>query len=180
MELNHHASTTKETDSLEKIIYTLIIAIIGGLIGMKLKIPAGALIGSMIFVAIFNICCEKGELPANFRVVAQILVGGLIGLSFSRESLIGLKELIGPAILLTVGLLVFCILLGYLISKFTGMDLMTALFSSAPGGLSEMTLISEAYGADISKVILLQLTRMILVITVLPFIIGFLSKYLKN
>ena len=35
---------------MQRIIFTLIVGIIGGYIGIKLKIPAGAMIGSMMVV----------------------------------------------------------------------------------------------------------------------------------
>lgn len=40
---------------MQRIIFTLIVGIIGGYIGIKLKIPAGAMIGSMIFVGGYNV-----------------------------------------------------------------------------------------------------------------------------
>ena len=165
---------------MEKIIYTLIIAGIGGFVGFRLKIPAGALVGAMVFVAIFNIFFEKGKIPADFKIIAQTIVGGLIGLNFTRESINGVKELIGPALIIVVGLLVACVIIGLLVAKFTGMDLVTALFSSAPGGLTDLALISEAYGADISKVALLGLARMVTVVTALPLIINLLARFLHN
>lgn len=161
---------------MEKIAWTMIIAGIGGLIGIKLKIPAGALIGSMIFVAIYQIGWERGVIPVNFKLVAQMIVGGMIGLNFTRSSLDGLKELWIPALILIGGLTVSWMVLGFLIAKLTGLELVTALFSSAPGGLADMTLMAEAYGAEISKVALLHLVRMLVVVTVLPLIIGWLTK----
>jgi membrane AbrB-like protein len=165
---------------MEKIIYTLIIAGIGGFIGFKFKIPAGALIGAMILVAIYNIFLGKGKMPADFKIIAQVIVGALIGLNFTRESISGLKELIGPALIIVAGLMISCVIIGILVAKFAGVDLVTALFSSAPGGLTDLALISEAYGADMSKVALLGLARMVSVVTALPLIIRLLTRFLGH
>lgn len=165
---------------MDKIIYTLLIAGAGGYIGIKLKIPAGALIGAMVFVAIYNIYTGQGEIPKNFKLAAQILVGGMIGLNFTMETIKGLKELIIPALMLVIGLTLFSISLGFVISKLTGLDLVTALFSCSPGGLTDMTLISEAYGAQTYKVALLHLIRLITVITVLPLVIKLFSQFIKT
>ncbi|MEW9093782.1 MAG: AbrB family transcriptional regulator [Clostridiaceae bacterium] len=161
---------------MEKIIYTLVIALIGGYIGIKAKIPAGALVGAMVSVAIYNIYTGKGEIPYNFKLLSQIVVGGMIGLNFTMDSVKQLKNLIFPAIILVVGLTLFSLILGFIIHKITGLDLITSLFSSAPGGITDMTLISEAYGADISKVALLHLMRLVTVITVMPIAIKIFSK----
>jgi membrane AbrB-like protein len=165
---------------LEKMLYTLIIACIGGFIGLKIRLPAGALVGSMLFVAIYNILSGSGAIPANLKAVAQIIVGGLIGLYFTKQFVLDLKNLIVPVLILTAGMMASCVILGFLISKLTGLDLLTALFSSAPGGLTDVTLISEAYGADISKVAVLHLARMITVITILPLIIKLFTKYVSH
>jgi membrane AbrB-like protein len=170
----------KGNHAMEKIIYTLIFAGVGGFIGFKLKIPAGALIGAMTFVAIFNICFEKGKIPADLKIIAQTIVGGLIGLNFTRESINGLKELVVPALIIVVGLMISCIIIGILVAKIAGIDPVTALFSSAPGGLTDLALIAEAYGADISKVALLGLARMVTVVAVLPILINWLTRFLHH
>ncbi len=165
---------------MDKIIYTLLVAGIGGIIGIKLKIPAGALIGAMISVAIYNIVTGKGDIPINMKILAQIVVGGMIGLNFKMETLYELKNLIVPALILVFGLTFFSICLGFIISKFTGLDLVTALFSTSPGGITDMTLIANEYGAETPKVALMHLMRLITVITVLPIVINLLARYVKR
>jgi membrane AbrB-like protein len=162
-----------------KVILTLIIACAGGMTGVKLKIPAGALIGAMIFVGVYNIYSGQAEIPGNFKNVAQIVVGGVIGLNLTMDSIVELKKIILPTIILVFGLMIFSVVLGYLMWKFTGMDLVTAMFGAAPGGLADMTLISEAYGADTSKVVALHVARLITVLTILPMIIKFISEKVK-
>lgn len=163
-------------DILDKIFYTLLIAALGGFIGIKAKIPAGALVGAMISVAIYNIYTGRGEIPYNFKLLSQIVVGGMIGLNFTMDSIQQIKKIIIPSIILVIGLTLFSLILGLLIHKITGVDLITALFSSAPGGITDMTLISEAYGADITKVALLHLMRLVTVITIMPLAIKLFSN----
>jgi len=163
---------------MEKIIYTLIVAAIGGYVGIKLKIPAGAMIGAMVFVAIYNIKTSQGYIPRDFKLVAQVVVGAMLGLNFNMESILALKKLILPSIVLVVGLTVFSLLLGILIHKITGLDLVTALFSSSPGGLTDMSLLSEAYGAQTHVVALMHLIRLTTVITIFPILIKFLKEHL--
>lgn len=165
---------------MNKVFYTLLVAGLGGVIGIKLKIPAGALIGAMIFVGIYNIVTGQGNIPINMKILAQIIVGGMIGLNFNMETVYGLKDLIVPALILVLGLTVFSIFLGFIISKLTGLDLITALFSCSPGGLTDMTLIAEEYGAETPKVALMHLMRLITVITVLPVVINILAKYARR
>lgn len=163
-----------------RILITLIVAAAGGLLGVKLKIPAGAMIGAMFSVALFNILSGKASIPVNFRLVAQMVVGGMIGLKFTKETIYQLKELIVPAIILVVGFMIFSVALGYLIYKVTGLELMTALFSTSPGGLTDMTLIADAYGAETPKIAVMHMMRLVSVITILPIVIKALTHYIKT
>jgi len=159
-----------------KIFYTLLVATAGGLIGLKLKIPAGTLIGAMIAVAIFNISTNHGTVPNQLKIGAQIIVGGVIGLNFSMEMVRNLKTMIILALILVVGLTTFSLILGFVIHKVTGMDLLTALFSCSPGGLADMSIISEAYGAETAKVVIMHSLRLMTVVTIFPLIFNYLAK----
>lgn len=161
---------------MNKVIITLLVATIGGLVGEKLKIPAGAMICSMAAVAIYNVYSSQGYIPNNFKLGAQIVVGGMIGLRFTKETLSELKTMLLPAILILISLTAFCVLLGYFLHKFTGIDLTTALFSTSPGGLTDMALMADSYGADSPKVVVMHTMRLVTVVTIIPIIIKYLIK----
>lgn len=161
---------------MQKLVFTLIIGLIGGYVGIKLKIPAGAMIGSMIFVGGYNIFTSSGYMPTNFKLIAQIIIGCTVGLNFTMDSVLGLKKIIIPSIILVIGLTTLSIVLGFIIHKLTGIDLQTALFSAAPGGLADMTIMSEAFGAQTHIVALLHLIRLTTVLTVLPVVIKILTS----
>lgn len=165
---------------MRRIIITLAFATIGGLFGVKLKIPAGAMMGSMFFVALLNIFIVKCYIPINFKILAQILVGGVIGLNFTIDTIKGLKELIIPAIMLSVCLVMASIVIGYFIHRVTGLDINTALFSCSPGGITDMTLLSDSYGAESPKVAILQLVRLITIIGLMPTIIKNISIFIES
>ncbi len=120
---------------MEKIIYTLLIGALGGYAGIKLKIPAGAMIGSMISVAVYNVLSQKGYFPSNFKLIAQIVIGSVIGLNFTLESFIELKKLIIPAIILVVGLTFFSVTLGLILFKITGSNLFKSVAIDLPTAL---------------------------------------------
>ena len=164
---------------MQRIIFTLIVGIIGGYIGIKLKIPAGAMIGSMIFVGGYNVLTSGAHVPSNFKLIAQIVIGCTIGLNFTMDSVLGLKKInIIDGIIIVIGLTTLSVILGYTIHKFTGIDLPTALFSAAPGGLTDMTIMSESFGAKTHIVALLHLIRLTTVLTVLPMVIKILTTSL--
>ena len=161
-----------------RFIMTLLVGATGGIIGMKLKLPAGALFGAMVSTAIYNLLSNKGYVPPQANTILQIVLGATIGLNFTMGTLKGLGSIFFSALVMVVGLLAFSLILGWLIHRFTGMDLITALFSASPGGLSNIVLISDAYGAQAHVVALLHTLRMISVVVFMPLIVKFISRFL--
>lgn len=144
------------------------IGTLGGLIARAKKLPAGAMIGAMIAVAIFGVTTGDIFYPPSIRVLTQILSGLIIGCRFTRADLVQLRQMIKPAALLILMLFLFNIIFSLIIIKTTSLDLMTALFASAPGGVSDLALISGELGANSEQVTLLQLVRFVFVVSFFP------------
>ncbi|WP_286905561.1 AbrB family transcriptional regulator [Clostridium sp. UBA1652] len=153
---------------MQNLLLTLLVAIVGGTIALKLKVPAGAMIGAMISVAIFNIVLGKAYFPVNAKIVTQIAAGAFVGAGITYRDIISLKSIIKPAVIITLGMISINLIMGYLMHKLTGIDLVTSLFACAPGGIVDMSIISSDLGADTSKVAILQLVRLMGVMLILP------------
>ena len=161
-----------------RFIMTLLVAAAGGIIGIKLKLPAGALFGAMVATAVYNLLTNKGFVPPQANIVLQIVIGATIGLNFNMETIKGLGSIFGAALIMVAGLMVFSLVLGVIISKVTGMDLITAIFSTSPGGLSNIILISDAYGAQSHIVALLHTLRLVAVVVLMPIIAKLITKFM--
>ena len=103
------------------LILTLIIAILGGYLASKKKVPAAYMLGALFLVAIFNIFFNRAFLPNYFTFVTQIATGTFIGSKFRSE------------------------------------------------GIMDISLIAYDFKANTSQVALLQLIRLISVISFVPF-----------
>lgn len=158
-------------------LITIIVAIVGGKIGLKLKIPAGAMIGSMVLVSIFNLFSGKAIMPQEYKILTQIATGAFIGARIEKKDILGLREVLKPAILIVSCMALMNFILGYILYKNSSLDLATALFSTAPGGMMDMTLIAHELNADSAKVVMFQLIRLISVIGVIPI---FLKKIIRK
>lgn len=141
----------------------------GGLFARRHKIPAGAMIGSLALVALFCLLFNREQAyPANLRIFVQICSGMVIGSRFTRRDVLELRKMLLPALILVAMLFGFNLLFALLITHVSNMDLMTALFACAPGGVSDLALIAVDFGADTELVTLLQLFRFVFVLTVFP------------
>lgn len=108
------------------------------------------------------------DYPMNLRVVMQVLSGLVIGRRFTRSDVRALKTMFVPAIILVVSMLTINWIFGYIIASFSELDLVTALFVAAPGGVSNLALIAIDFGATMEHVALLQLFRFVFVVLAFP------------
>jgi uncharacterized membrane protein AbrB (regulator of aidB expression) len=76
------------------------LGIVGGVIGAKLKIPAGALIGAMLTIILFKMTMKvHWEIPKGVTFALQVFVGIMVGATFQPELFHVMKKIALPVIL---------------------------------------------------------------------------------
>lgn len=153
---------------MREIVLTVLIAFLGGYLGIRLKIPAGALIGAMAAVAILNIATGRADFPAEAKFYTQISTGAFIGVKINKRNLDDLKSILKPALILSAVLLVFTFVNGAILCRMADVTLATALFGLAPAGITDMTLASMDFDAETALVALFQTIRVLVVLCVVP------------
>ena len=151
------------------LILTLAIGILGGYLANKKKVPAAFMIGALFAVAIFNIVTDRAFLPTSFKFITQVATGTFIGSKFRTEDVKMLRKVIIPGMVMVVLMIAFSFILSFIMSHFLGIDYMTSFFATAPGGIMDISLIAYDFKANTSQVALLQLIRLISVISFVPF-----------
>lgn len=143
-----------------------------GMLFCRLKAPGGMLLGGILGAAILNITVDMAYMPEAGKIVAQITAGAFIGSGVSREDLLQMRHILKPAGILMTGFLITNIAVGFLIWWLTPLDLVTALFSAVPGGITDIPLIAADMGAKPVQVALLQFVRLLIGIGVYPSIVN--------
>jgi len=102
---------------------------------------------------------------------ARALLGIAIGGSFTPAIVDSLDKYL-LSLVFMIPFLFITIVIGKLYyHRVAGFDKTTSIFCALPGGLLEMTLISESHGADVNRVILTHAARVLLIIYGIPFMI---------
>ena len=147
------------------VVKTVVIGVTGGLVGVALGIPAGGLLGSVAAVGIYSVVTDRAvKLPLWVRIIARIIMGTVIGSLLTRELVMGLGWTVVWAVVFTLVMLVLGALGGLLLSRLTGIERKTALMATCPGGMSELTLLSDQLGTDTEVILGVQLVRKVLTI----------------
>ena len=162
-----------------EVCLTACVAAACGIAGKLSGIPVGALMFSMIGTAIFKLSTDHAVIPLWLKRVAQVLSGTYIGCSIGLQELLDLRFLLLSAALLVLGYLVNCIVISTLLHKFCGLSRRVAMLAATPAGANDMALISGDMGISAPDLNVLQIIRMITVVSVFPQIIHLIVPLLS-
>lgn len=148
------------------------VAAVGGWLGVRFNLPAGALVGAMI-VGLVPGLLGIGPLawPPFVLAGAYLLLGARVGSRFDRSIMRRLWTLLPFVLGFIVGLSVICAGIGWVLARATGLDLLTALLATSPGGIDAATIAALDTGADVTMVASIQMARLLLMVLVGPFIV---------
>lgn len=154
--------------------YALAVAVagVGGWLGVRFRLPAGALVGAML-VGLVPGLTGIGPLawPPFVLEGAYLLLGARVGSRFDRMILRRIWTLLPFVIGFILGLSVICAGLGWALAEVTDLDLLTALLATSPGGIDAATIAALDTGANVTMVVSIQMARLLLMVLVGPFIV---------
>lgn len=156
----------------------LAIGAIGGLLGYKLKVPSGALIGSMIAVIGLKLVFETGwRPPKHYELAVQVLLGVMIGSTFEREMIGSLTKLLLPIICSTLVLAATGLALTLIFYKMGLMNVSTSYLGTNPGAMSILVFLAFENNADPAVALTFHFFRVVFVVLTAPWIVRLLSEW---
>jgi hypothetical protein len=161
----------------DKSIYIIAAILAGAWLGGKLKLPSGYLIGGMVAGLV-----AKGFVVANLpmgsalSIFSQILVAYVIVSNSNVEVIRRHPEVVPIALAYILVLSAFCLGLAFLLNKVFHFDIRTAIFATAPGGISGMALTMGESGAETPISMMFHLFRLILVMISTPLLASYFNK----
>ena len=154
----------------------LVVGVIGGLIGAKLKIPAGVLTGAMLSVIICKLFMQsQWEMPEGFNFITQTLVGVMVASTFHPAMLKTLKAIALPVILSSLMLVCAGGLLAIFISRLDLLDPATAYMATSPGAMTALIPMSIEGSANSLIVTCFHFFRLLFILFTAPWILKALS-----
>ncbi len=161
---------------MPNILLTLLIAAAGGLAAKKLKVPAGAMTGAVIAVAAFGLLTKKSSFPVECKTYVQFFSGALVGVKITAKDVMDMRKMVLPAIVQIFSMLMLNTVFGLLMHFWGGLDIPTAFFCSAPAGMQDMALIAADYGANTLYVSIVQMLRIVCIVTFMPAFYKFIMR----
>jgi hypothetical protein len=127
--------------------------------------------GAMLTVTAATLAGVRVEIAPRLRLAMLVVIGVLIGSAFDRGMLADMNRWVWSLAALPLYVLVIAGCMMLYLRRVAGFDPATAYFAAAPGGLSEMILLSDRFGADVRRVSLVHALRVLLLVTAIPFVV---------
>lgn len=134
--------------------------------------PAAWLTGSMFVTACIVLRGISVPVPRQLREFAFLLIGTFMGSSVSPDLLARIATWPVTLGLLALSVPVVMVLTMLYLRRIEGWEMRTAFFSSAPGALSAILVLSEAYGGDTRRVMFAQSMRLLVMIACMPWLLS--------
>lgn len=151
-------------------------AIAGGLLLNYLKLPAGALVGSMLGTGAAQLMTTtKLEVPPLIKRSTRVIMGCYLGLGITAGGIHELRTISGAVAIITLGMTVITLFVAFLLLKYCKWKLADAILGSLPAGLSEIGMNAEDFRADSIALTTVHLMRLITILTFIPLIIKVLQ-----
>lgn len=158
---------------LYRIALTFAVGIAGVITFRALSLPLPFLLGPMIACLIAALLGLQMRTYAPVTDTMRTILGVAVGASITPAVVgqlpsMALSLLLAPVFLLAAGAA------GYpFLRRVCGFDKATSFYAAMPGGLQDMLVFGEEAGGDPRALSLLHATRVLLIVTIVPFLLTF-------
>ena len=151
--------------------WVIIVSIPGALIAEYFNVPLAWFLGPMIITSVLSLCGVKTKMPKLVLSTVLIFLGLYIGNYIDKSLFSQIHQWAWTSLIMLAYIIVSVVLVSKYLQKFSGYEKKTSVFSAAPGALGPLLILAEDQKSDLSQVATAHLIRLIIIITVFPFIV---------
>ena len=155
----------------KKFIVVILISIPSAIIADYFNIPLAWMLGPMIITSIAALAGLKVVMPKIALSSILIILGLHIGNYIDQNLFNQMINWIWTSVVMLIYIIVCILIVSKYLQKFSGYGEKASIFSAAPGALGPLMILAENEKTDLSQVATSHLIRLIIIITVIPFII---------
>ena len=144
------------------------LATVGGGAFALLGMPAAWLSGSMLISAVVALVRPLPNLRRPWFDSTMVLSGAILGSAVTPEALAAVARYPTSLVLLLVGATVIMFATGAYLRHVARWPWIDALLASAPGALSTVLAVAQEKGANIGRISVVQLFRLLVLVALLP------------
>ncbi|MCW2967968.1 MAG: rane protein AbrB duplication [Solirubrobacteraceae bacterium] len=157
---------------------TFAVAAVGGILGLRVRLPAAVLLGPMILSGVLTLAWPGlgVAVPPIARDVGFALIGLQVGLKFTVETIRQVGRLLIPVLVSIVALLIGCFGLALVLHWTASVSLLDGYLATTPGGLYAVLAIAVGAGSDTTFVVAVQGLRLLVMVLLAPVAVRWLLR----
>jgi membrane AbrB-like protein len=150
-----------------------------GFVGSITGIPAGTFLFAIIAVLALKLKFNFAVIPLRAKRFAQLISGCYIGSAVTMNDVRGFRFLALPLVIMLGGYIINGFVMGKILSKTCGFSRKEGMLAATPAGASDIALSSSDIGVENTDIIIIQIFRAIIALTVFPQIINLLVLFIS-
>ncbi len=154
-----------------KFILVILVSIPSAIIADYFNVPLAWMIGPMIMTSIGALAGLKIIMPRLALSSVLIILGLYIGNYIDQNLFNQMLDWIWTTLIMLIYIIISIYIVSKYLQKFSKYQEKASIFSAAPGALGPLIILAEYEKSDLSQVATSHLIRLIIIITVFPFII---------
>jgi len=162
--------------SIANAITTLVIGLCGALLFNYIGAPVPWLIGPLVAVVTAGFAGLPARLPKPLRNAGLAILGTTIGTGFQPDLAGSVLTWLPTMLAMLIIVLIVMPIAWLLYRRYAGWSSITAALAAIPGGFATMALTAEEHGADVAKVSMAHILRIVSIIMLMPLLIQWLSN----
>src|SRR5690348_9332726 len=151
---------------------TLAVAALGGAIFTGVGVPGGTLAGAVLAVAILSAFGRASTISAPLRILGLSSMGVAIGSVVGPDTFANIAQYPASIALMSVAVFVMTAASAAVWTLVFRWPPAMAVLASVPGSSSYIVAISMTMGADAARVAVTQMSRVIFLVTTLPWVVA--------
>ena len=155
----------------KKFISVILISIPSAIVADYFNIPLAWMLGPMIVTSIAALAGLKVVMPKIALSSILIILGLHIGNYIDQNLFNQMINWFWTSVIMLIYIIICILIVSKYLQKYAGYGEKASIFSSAPGALGPLMILAENEKTDLSQVATSHLIRLIIIITVIPFII---------
>ena len=150
----------------------IIISIPIAIIFEYFDIPLAWFLGPMLITSIASLSGFKTKMPRLVLSSVLIILGLYIGNYIDKTFFSQMNQWAWTSLIMLIYIVTSVFFVSKYLQKFSNYSKKTSIFSAAPGALGPLMILAEDEKSDLSQVATSHLIRLIIIITIFPFIVN--------
>ena len=156
----------------KKFFIVILISVPSAIVADFFNVPLAWMIGPMIATSLIALNGFQVLMPKIALSSILIILGLHIGNYIDQSLFSQMFNWIWTTVIMFFYIVVSILIVSKYLQKFSGYKEKTSIFSAAPGALGPLMILAEYEKSDLSQVATAHLIRLIIIITVFPFVVN--------